>query len=172
MGLHGTARAENIRKTLEKYVQDNLESGGAETLPVAFPPRNIWWEDLAFDTSKVSFFLRPRVINERGQSVASVAPTGERGYFKHWTLALDVFIKRDYVRESQDRNVMVKTLDAIGTQFIGTTGIAVYDYHSTGIVEQGKLWVRDRIPNKPRDDQWITGGWMIRLQWAEQDKGE
>lgn len=167
MAIHESARFSNFIRSVNKYVQDQLE--GAAGLPTKFPSANIWWQDRPFDPDKVSYYLRPHFLDDEGRYYSQVE-TGAGGHLKMPRLFVDVFVKREYARQQSNAYLLRDALDTVKGAFMAPTGIAVVNYQGSGVVTLGKAWVRGREPTTPKADRvWLAGGFMVSLQWIEQD---
>lgn len=170
--MHASARSENIYKSVFKYIEDNLANNSGP--PAGFDnrttSRQIQWPDVSFDPDKVDTFLRVTLIDGQGETFDSVATSGNSpGFLKVWTLVLDVFLRREWVRQQSSRYLLAKTLDTIKDAFALETLIEVLDYASGANSDLGDLEVVTREPNNPQDEAWVSGGWMIGLRWVEID---
>ena len=166
MAIHETARFSNVVRSVCNYIKTSLE--GAAGLPTKFPAANIWWPGHAFDTDKVSYYLRAHFIDDEGKYFSRVEGSNG-GSLKRPRLFMDVFIKHDHARSQNNAYILEDTLDIVKSYFLNNSGIEVTNYQGSGVTSLGKVWVRGRQPNAPKDDKWLSGGFMISLEWIEQD---
>lgn len=166
MAIHESARFSNIERSVYKYIQDSLE--GAAGLPTKFPAANIQWPGFPFDTEKVSYFLRVHMTDDEGIFFSRVEGSNP-GSLKYPRLFLEVFIKPDLPREQNKQYLLTDTLDTVKSYFLQNSAITVLNYQGSGLTDLGRARVRKRQPTTPKGDGWHAGGFMISLEWIEQD---
>lgn len=152
----------NVCKSIEKHVQDNLQ--GSTGFPTDFAAAEIHWPGQQFDPDKADKFLRVTI-----RDAAGVYSGGSAQIFKTVTLFLDVFAKREYLRAQNDWHKVNKALDTIAGIYHGKASITVKNHDGDGNTTLGSLPVRRRSPNTPVRDAWVSGGWMIALDWIQSD---
>lgn len=164
--MHASARLENIAKSVFKYVEDNLID--ASGLPTGFVAADVQWPDISFDTDKHDQFLRVTLHDSEGQAYDCVN-SGSPGHLKSWSLILQAFIRREKIRQEDERYLLPKTLDMVKDAFPVEQLVTVLDYASGANTNLGSLEVVSREPHNPKDDSWVSGGWMIGLRGVEID---
>jgi hypothetical protein len=152
----------NVVKSVQKHVQDNLQ--GSTGFPTDFTAAEIHWQGQQFDSDKVDKFLRVTLRDSAGSYGG-----GSALIFKTITLFLDVFAKREYLRQANDWHKVNKALDTIAGVYHGKAIITIKNYDGDGNTTLGTLAVRRRQPNVPIQDAWSSGGWMIALDWIQSD---
>jgi len=167
--IHSTARMENLEKSISKHVEDSIVGGAG--LPTEFAAENVWWPWMVFDSQEVDHFLRMTIRESEGVPYASVVggAGGTPGYLTSINVMLDVMMRREFVRQTDDRRLLVKTLDTVKGILKDSDAIEVRNYDVDGLTVIGKLWLQTREPREPVDAGWIAGGWLVRYQWTEQD---
>lgn len=168
MAIHESARFSNVVRSICAYVQTSLE--GVAGAPTKFPAAQIHWPNRPFDTSAVPYFLRVHVMDDEGRFFSRVAGSNP-GSLKRPRLFLEAFFKRSHLgAQGVDNSYLLEdTLDVVKSYFMSSASIPVQNYQAGGATSLGKLWVRGRQPTTPKDTEWVSGGYMISLEWIEQD---
>lgn len=167
MAIHDSARVSNLQRSLQKYIQDNLQ--GSTGFPTDFAAANIQWPHMANDWRDLDYALRVSPIQDSEGQYFAAAAGGTAGSLKYPVVFLHLFVKREYAHDQGNAHLLQDGLDAIKGAFPGNLGIAVKNYQGAGTTDLGKLWLRGREPHEPLDEAWLTGGWMLTFQWEETD---
>jgi hypothetical protein len=166
MAIHSSAMMANIMASLNLYVQTKWQGTGG--IPTNFLAANIWYQGEQYDTGAVSYFLRPTLRRGAAEYFSRVNNTNP-GSIVYYSWFLDVFVLREYVRQKNSLYLLEKTLDMLRDSIKGSDTITVKNYDGNGATDLGLLRVRNLQPNQPVDDLWLSGGWLVSLQWIEQD---
>lgn len=167
MAIHDSARIGNLERSLQEYIQNNLE--GVTGFPTDFAADNIGWPGESFETGDKDYFLQVSPIRDSAGEYFAAAAGGVAGTFKRVTAFLNVFVKREYADQQDSTNLLVDGVDTVKGAFPGNLGITVKNYQGDGLTTLGKLWLRGREPNQPQDKAWLSGGWMLTFEWEETD---
>ena len=166
MTIHSSAMMANILASINVYVQTTWQ--GTTGIPTNFPAANIWYQGEQYDPGKVDYFLRPTLRRGAAEYFARVT-SANPGHLVRYSLFLDVFVLREYARSQNSLYLLPKTLDMLRDGIKGTDTITVKNYDGNGATDLGSLRVRGLEPHEPADDLWTCGGWLVSLQWIEQD---
>lgn len=168
MALHASAKHENLRASIEKYLVDTFQ--GTNGLDHSTTPdvaaANWQWPGMKHDTAALSYFVRP-TLEILESPYFRAADNGDPGYWRLFLLVVEVFFKRPSINTRPF--YVERAIDFFVNGFRTGTGITIKDYAGSSAT-LGKAFVRDRQPIKVNpEDLWLRGRLDVTLEWLERD---
>ena len=160
MGLDNSGKIQNVKASIEKYIDDNLVATAGLTMD---------WEGVPFESSGVSCWVQPRIIGMGGRDFHRQVTSGSTlGQTTQVLLNFNIFVSPEQMPPRTNRHYQVR--DRIAGYFCIGKQIDLYDIGDWTTSLQ-KMEVDEIITDRTvPDPDFYQYNYTVGIRWLEKWK--